>query len=625
MTFRIVRWLFLFSPLAAVAAAPTAAELAELFAPSQVRQPVLSPDGAYLGFIVRQDDRYAVAIYSFATRKMNYMGDKTTIPTNIWWKGPQSLLVRTTTYQYDAKDYLLLDATTNKPKDMWRLSNQDGLVFDAQPQDPDHVLMLQRGDIARVDISSGRSQTVTQQVARSREWVVDGLGRARSTIEYHGKFGEVDVWWRPGPSGPWRSHTYAEKDDHFYPSAVMADERYVVGWQITPDLDLSVARLDTASGTVEVVSRMPDRDPTGILILGRTRIPIAVTYQQGGAEKLVPLAASDEPAIGRLEKHFAGYQVRILDAMPDGRNWLLRVESSQLPGAYILFNHETSAASVIATSHDQALTEDKLAPAEYFRFPSRHGDALSAMMWRPKDKPNAPLIVICPQSLPALAVEDSFQPRIQAWVRLGFAVVRVNPHNSWGFGKAGRQPGPDRWIPALQEDLEDAAQFLASKKAADPSRLFLFGDDFGGVLALQVVARSKVFAAVGTINIPRELHRDDLHQLTYEPGSNPLATKLGGWREGEKFAQDLSPLAVVRHLAIPAVYLSDEDSIKGWPKQDGRAIRDAVKNAKTTAETGLAYSWTQYPMLPTQRAREGAEIAIKIAKFFEAHPAAPAK
>jgi dienelactone hydrolase len=455
--------------------------------------------------------------------------------------------------------------------------------------------------------------------------VVDGLGRARATTENHERFGTVDVWWRPGTSGSWQMRTYGEKDNRFYPQAVMTDERYVLGWQVTPDLDLSIARLDTTSGNVEVVSRKPDHDPIGFLILGLTRAPIAVNYQLRGVEHLEPLAAADEGAIGRLEKHFAGYRVDILDAMPDGKNWLMWVGNSQLPGAYLLFNHETSEAAMITLAHDPSLTEDKLAPAEYFRFPSRHGDALSAMMWRPKDKPNAPLIVVCPENLPALTVRDAFVPRIQAWVRLGYAVVRVNVHNSWGFGKAGRQPGPERWIPALQEDLEDAAKFLASQKAADPSRLFLFGDDFGGVLALQVAARSKVFAAVGTINIPRELHRDDLHRLTFQPGSNPLATKLGGWLEGEKFAQDLSPLAVVRDLEIPAIYLCDEDSFKGTPKQDGRAIRDAVKKSKTTAETGLAYSWTQYPMLPTQRAREGAEIAIKFANFFDAHPAAAAK
>jgi dipeptidyl aminopeptidase/acylaminoacyl peptidase len=318
-----------------------------------------------------------------------------------------------------------------------------------------------------------------------------------------------------------------------------------------------------------------------------------------------------------MQKHFAGYQTITEDTMPDGKHWLLWVGSSCLPGAYILFNHETSEANILAFSHDKALSEDRLTPAEYFTFPAKNGARLSARLWRPAHRPIPPLIVYCPDQLPASAVRDEFEPDVQAFVMQGFAVLKVNVRNSWVFGKVGRQVPDNKWAAALQEDLDAAVQLLIGKKLVDPARVTLFGRDYGGVLALQVAMRSQCYAAVATINAPAKMHRYDLLYLTTEFGVNPLASKLGGWRNSEKLAKEMSPILAAPNLPIPALYLHDEESIKGRPDEDGRAIRAAAKNAKVPAQTGLAFSWSQYPKPPSKYAREAAEISMKITAFFE--------
>ena len=332
--------------------------------------------------------------------------------------------------------------------------------------------------------------------------------------------------------------------------------------------------------------------------------------------KLVALSDSVAPAIERLQKHFTGFYSRIVDELPDGKSWLVWVGNSRLPGAYIVFNHETSESYVLALTHDQALKEDRLTPAEYFSFPGRNGGRLSARLWRPQNIQLPPLIVFCPEELPANIVRSVFQSKVQAFVKQGYAVLQINPRNSWGFGKDRRQQAENDWIRALQEDLDDAVEELVVKKVVNGSQVCLYGDNFGGVLALQVAALSKRFAAVATVNVPANLHRDDLGSVTNVVGSNPLVAKLGGWRESEKFAQKLSPTLIAPVLTIPALYLHDDESLKGRPIQDGREIRSALKNAKAAAEIGLAFSWSQYFKPPSQLARENAEISMKITSFF---------
>jgi hypothetical protein len=74
-------------------------------------------------------------------------------------------------------------------------------------------------------------------------------------------------------------------------------------------------------------------------------------------------------------------------------------------------------------------------------------------------------------------------------------------------------------------------------------------------------------------------------------------------------------LAQIPAIRIPALYLHDEDSIKGRPDDDGRKVRSAVKK-EANAKTGLAYSWTDRLKLPSVQAMESARIYLQVGQFF---------
>jgi dipeptidyl aminopeptidase/acylaminoacyl peptidase len=79
---------------------------------------------------------------------------------------------------------------------------------------------------------------------------------------------------------------------------------------------------------------------------------------------------------------------------------------------------------------------------------------------------------------------DAFNPRVQAWVDHGCAVVLVNYRGSSGYGRA--------WRDALEADpgfteLADLAavrERLVAEGVLDPARLVLAGRSWGGYLAL---------------------------------------------------------------------------------------------------------------------------------------------
>ena len=85
---------------------------------------------------------------------------------------------------------------------------------------------------------------------------------------------------------------------------------------------------------------------------------------------------------------------------------------------------------------------------------------------------------------PASHDADAFSPAVAAWVDAGFAVVRVNYRGSTGYGAAWRDAIEHRVGLTELDDLLAVRDWAVSSGLADPARIVLAGDSWGGYLTL---------------------------------------------------------------------------------------------------------------------------------------------
>lgn len=600
-------------------AAPSVTELTELFMPAEIERPKLSPDGKSLAFLARTGDTYTIGLCDLSTGQIGLSKtDAKVRPIDFWWKTPRRLLVKVSNMKLNGLGYTIFDLDRRVTEDAWQLVRQPGQIFDAQPNDPNHVLMLTANEIRRINLDNGKSETIDRPPTWTRTWVVDSENRARAIYRSNFQFGTADFWWRAQVGGEWRHREFAATDRRFVPQAMDADGIHLWGWELETGKETTFSRFNTQSGERTTRHFVPNFPPTHLLMLGRTRQPVAVANAQGKDVSLFALAARDQEAVGRLQTAFGGFFPVIVDSIPDDKTWLVWIGNSRLPGAYFLFNRQTGEAGFLAQSHPKNLTEERLAPAEYFTFATRNGQKLTARLWRPRDKSPLPLIVYCPRQLPADPAYDLYQPDVQAFVAQGFAVLQVNVRGTTGFGTSP-ETLDENSSARIQEDMEDAAANLVELGATDPKRLYLYGTGFGAVLAVEIATASNRFAAIATLNIPAKVYRNDLFNYTDDNGINSMTARLGGWSESGKLARELSPVGQVANLKMPALYLHNEDSRKGQPIQDGREIRAAVRKSGN-ARTGLAYSWSDRLKAPSELAKENADISLQVGNFFKQLP-----
>ena len=151
---------------------------------------------------------------------------------------------------------------------------------------------------------------------------------------------------------------------------------------------------------------------------------------------------------------------------------------------------------------------------------------------------------------------DAFSPRVQAWVDHGYAVVLVNYRGSTGYGRAWRDALEGN--PGLTE-LEDIAavhDWAIESGLADPTRVILSGDSWGGYLTLLGLGTQPERWALGIAGVPVADY-----VAAYEDEMEPLQafdrSLFGGDpKEVPEVYRRTSPMTYVDQVRVPVLILA---------------------------------------------------------------------
>jgi len=603
---------------------PTPEQLTQLFLPPELNTPQLSPTGEYLGMQVRRGDHFQLGLLTLATGQLEIEGGpERTHVMSFWWKGPRrvilGLLSETTTVlgQKTARVPSLvgIDIDGKDVVDLWRTQQAGGTIVDGLPDDPRHVLKATDTELLQVDISTGNIKRL--EIETGSHLLRDGGNHFRAGADVLDDGSSMIKWKPPGNTGAaWHEVIFKAGERRYRPIGFDQDPRYLWVWDETQGDEVVVSRLDTVTGTRQVTVRRPGIDPTRALFAGRPRLPVAVAYGQDIGSAIEPLGSRFADAIRQINACYQGFAPQIVDCQPERNLWVIRVGTSRLPGAFFVFNSRTAQSTPVGLMQSQ-LTEDRLVAPEQINVKGRTGAMLRGLLWRPVGVKLPALILRCPSRLPDRPATDTFDPKTQALVALGFAVAVVDVRGTYGYGQAIRATADGNVTDTVREDFEDVVRALAGDQIVDRSRVALYGVGLGGALALKLAVLSDDFAAAVSCRAPDRLSRHDL--VSYSDETSMLRTfdELGGWSRSGKLADELSPINVAPALKKPALHLQDTDfDLPDKLNDDGRRLKKAVEQAGVPARVGIASRASLYYRPPSDVARDEAMQMLQIADFL---------
>lgn len=473
-----------------------------------VEQPKISPDGSKIALIYNTPEGPAVSVTEFGKIEFDILAslklgrDRV---DSISWSGNKYIIVSASSPQwYNGEHYrvsrLYAFDVVNKlgtPLTNRRFTNESWYEYitfrlvSLLKHDEEHILVStydkydEGYSVFKVDLSDGNYKKIQNNKHDIRRWSADVDGVIRLGDAYDKEDSKVTrtIWYRE-KAGSELVKLYTRVIGEGETFNVIGLTKKGTKAYILSDRETrreSVWLYDIVSGEYEsMVFGHPKYDVAGGLQNSEGEL-IGVYYSDDYSKKhyFNPEDAELEQSIANLLK---AEHVTIVSRSADKTRVLAVKESDSQPALYVHFDFTKKKGGAWVSEYPY-LSKVKFPHIENYSFTASDGQILSGYVTFPENTENPPLIVY-PHGGPHSRDYKYFNPRIQYFVSLGYAVLQVNFRGSEGFGSEFESAGYYQWGKRMQQDVYDAMDWLMATKRVSADKACIVGASYGGYVAL---------------------------------------------------------------------------------------------------------------------------------------------
>ncbi len=464
--------------------------------------------------------------------------------------------------------------------------------------DPPTIALL------RLNTMTGKARPVAPP-GRVDRWLLDHAGEPRLTV--HSADGKTRIHYLDPASGKWRLLTefalQPGSKDAITPLGFGADGTLYVRAYAGKDT-AALYGFDLASGKLGArpLVVLPGYDFDGQLIMRQGRL-LGVRVE------------TDAPADIWLDKDMKALQDSIdkllpgtvnlieLAARADAPRVLVRSFSDLQPPVYRLYQRGTGALTPVGSSRE-GIDPARMARQEPLRYKARDGREIPALLTLPAGaaKKNLPLVLLVHAGPFARGNHWGWHQDSQFLAARGYAVLEPDYRGSTGYGIDHYRAGWKQWGLAMQDDIADGARWAIAQGIADPARICIAGEGYGGYAALMGLARDPALfkcgiarSALTDLRVPHLLEWYFVNPAAVEYEAFSLAQLIGDPVKDATQLKATSPIAQAARIAQPILLAHGaEDSI--IPLPDVARLRDALattnRNVEWVAYANEGHAWT---------------------------------
>lgn len=461
----------------------------------------LSPDGSRLAYVRTQGDLRVVFVATVADHKMiRWVKAGEEKLRDLEWADNDNLMVITsvTTSVNGFKDEWRLLRVYNVTKNELRIL--PGRVLGARNREVNTVIgdvMVRRvgghtvlfvpglydsasdggTEVALLscDITSG----VTNVVRTSTDdasWLVDDQGKLAAEQDYDARAERwsINLFRGGSPAGSVSGRAALDVPD-------------VLGFGPTSD-ELLVESTDTGARLWRLLSTTDGKFsamPAGTVFDYPVLDPLTGRMIGGENDTDLPeyrlLDSAQDRRWKAIVQAFDGDSVSLVSSSSDFSKVVVLVQGPKYGYRYILIDLGNDNAVPIGKVYDGI---DSLLEVRRINYAAGDGLQIPAYLTLPRDRPphNLALIVL-PHGGPVASDTAEFDWWSQALADQGYAVLRPNYRGS-NLSHQFVEAGYGQWGRKMQTDLSDGVSYLVKQGIADPARVCIVGDSYGGYAAL---------------------------------------------------------------------------------------------------------------------------------------------
>ena len=521
----------------------------------------LSPDGTKLSYLAPHEGVLNVWVMPVDGGDAEVVTDSTTRPIRSYtWavNGDQVLYMQDKGGNEDTHVYAV-DLASKTTTDLTPHEGVKASLAGQHRDRPDEILvqMNQRNpqnmDMYRMNTRTGESELIFQNddgyvgMMPDDAWAI--RGRARM-LEDGGTLFEL----RDSADGDWYEFMKVPMEDamNSQPMGFSKDGKTMYAMDATNRNTSALVSMEAREGGASnptVIFASDKADIGGVFTDPITHEPKAVStnYLRNTWTVLDPELQPDYDAIVAMDEG----DPNITDATLDNQTWIIAYEQDRGPVKYWIYDRDSKTGRYLFSNRPD-MEKYELAEMKPVEITARDGMVLPSYLTVPPNADGPVPMVVLVHGGPWARDSWGYNPYHQWLANRGYAVLSPNFRGSTGFGKAFLNAGNRQWYHAMQDDVNDAADWAVEQGIADPDHIAIMGGSYGGYATLAGMTRDPDKWACG-VDIVGPSHVGTLLStipMYWEPIKVMFTERVGGADETE-WLDSISPLTHVSNIKRP--------------------------------------------------------------------------
>lgn len=474
-----------------------------------IRTVNVSPDGKHLAVIrsTSKNGDYVIEIYDANNLKQApvTLGANKMLVSSVTWLNDQRIAVNFRQILEDRAHRFWvskLAITSIDGKSDWLVpfsnSTRAGFqLLDVLADDPQHVLVYGDAndnyipDVIKLNVDTGSTAIVLRGSDKiNGGFMTDHTGQVRVGQGWNLANNTIDIYVRKSASDEWLLLKEV--------TATSRENYSVVGFNKS-NLNQLYVLMNYGEDTVGLYQYDIDKGVYSDRLYGLENVDIdAVQFNK--QHELTSFSYTEKQPVSyfidkqeaalnqQLYQLFPRQYVRISSRSVNNDVLVVSVSADKNPGEYYLLNRGGQLQKIGPTR--PLLTEEMLSSVKYIAYEARDGKKIRAYVTVPSTGKAPYPTVVLPHGGPWARDVVVFDEWSQLLAHHGFLVVQANFRGSTGYGLDFWKAGDKNWGLKMQDDLDDAAEFLVEKGLADRNKLAMFGWSYGGYAAFAASMRT---------------------------------------------------------------------------------------------------------------------------------------
>lgn len=271
----------------------------------------------------------------------------------------------------------------------------------------------------------------------------------------------------------------------------------------------------------------------------------------------------------------------------DGDRVVIYSVKDNQPGRFLTLDFKTKQADLWFSQYPH-LERMAMSQVNPIQFQSRDGLKIHGYLTIPVQKAGPVPVILFPHGGPVSRDDKDFDPFVQFFSAMGYAVLQVNFRGSSGYGNDFETAGYQQWGLKMQDDLMDAMDAVSSNPDLDIKRSCIVGASYGGYAAMVASfrdnSRFQCFVAIsGISDLPAMLRTDAAGNDTTKAIQK---TYIGDYEHNRKPLDDASAINHVAAINKPMLLVHGV-------KDTQVSYKQSVELFKALKRQGVAVSYLE--------------------------------